>query len=213
MTWDNLHNHYQKQDWSKIPSIFAKQVIDYFPKTWKILEIGAGIWQDSRYFHSRGYEVYSTDIGTTAVDINRENSEHELKLWKYKIEVLDIVTWLDTIPDATYDVVYAHLSLHYFKLSDTYIILENISRILKNGGLIVVLLNSVNDPEYGQWEKIEDNYFFIAWQTTKRYFSIDSANQIFGNYFTTVLCDDAGETYKDQEKWIHNLIRYIGKKV
>lgn len=213
MTWDNLHIHYEKQDWSKIPSIFAEQVVSYFPKDWKILEIGAGIGQDSRYFHSHGYEVYSTDIGDTAIDINRENSENELQSWKYKTETLDVLTWLDSILDGSYDIVYAHLSLHYFSRTDTENVLKDISRILGENWLIIVLLNSVNDPEYGQWEKIENDYFRIAWQTTKRYFSIDSASQIFGNYFTTILCDDAGETYKDREKWVHNLIRYIGKKI
>lgn len=212
MSWDSLHNHYQKQDWSKKPSIFAEQVIDYFPKTWKILEIWAGIWQDSRYFHSLGYDLCSTDIGTTAVDINRENSEFEIKSWRYKVESLDILTWLTTIPDESYDIIYSHLSLHYFSRINTENILKNIRRILREDWLIVVLLNSVNDPEYGQGEKIEEDYFHIAWQTNKRYFSINSASLILGGIFVTIHCDDEGETYKDREKWIHNLIRYIGKK-
>jgi hypothetical protein len=44
MSWNNgRHVEYDQQDWAKIPSIFAEQVVPYFQKSGKILEIGAGI--------------------------------------------------------------------------------------------------------------------------------------------------------------------------
>lgn len=60
--WTNLHSIYEKQDWIKLPSIFAEQAITYFPESGKILELGLGHGQDSIYFAKEGYEVVSTDI-------------------------------------------------------------------------------------------------------------------------------------------------------
>ena len=212
MSWDNLHHHYRQQDWSKIPSLFAKEVVGFFPKSGKILELWAWVWQDSRYFHSLWYIVDSTDFSHTAVEMNRAERSREIWDDRYRIFHLDIISDLENMSDECYDVVYAHLSLHYFPLEMTRQILSNISRILRPEGIIGVLLNTTKDLEYGLWIAIEDDFFEIPWQTQKRYFSIESADKLFNRYFHTVVCDDMGETYKDSAKWIHNLIRYIWKK-
>ena len=45
--WSELHNNYKKRDWINKPSIFAEQAIKYFPSSGKVLELGAGLGQDS----------------------------------------------------------------------------------------------------------------------------------------------------------------------
>lgn len=45
--WKELHSNYQEQNWIEKPSIFAETAIQYFPKSRKILELGAGHGQDS----------------------------------------------------------------------------------------------------------------------------------------------------------------------
>lgn len=57
--WKELHSSYQEQDWIKKPSLFAETVIQYFPKSGKILELGAGHGQDTVFFTKQGYEVVS----------------------------------------------------------------------------------------------------------------------------------------------------------
>ncbi len=213
MSWDNLHHHYNAQDWSKIPSIFAKEAREYFPHTGKLIELWAGIWQDSRFFASLWYSVDSTDFSSTAVDMNTKESSSEITHGNYETFVLDACTDLQQIPDEQYDIVYAHLSLHYFSLDTTIDILNNAYRILRKWWVIAVLLNTIKDPEYGNWIKIETDFFEIPWKTQKRYFSQESAEELFWAHFDTIICDDAGETYKDSEKWIHNLIRYLWKKI
>jgi SAM-dependent methyltransferase len=209
MSWDTLHHHYKNQDWSKIPSLFAEQVTQYFPKDGKILELWAWLGQDSRYFHSLGYSIDSTDISQKAVDINTTGSEREIDHGWYNTFVLDVTKDLEIMDNNKYDIIYAHLSLHYFSYEDTKKILAHLARILKKGWICAVLLNTVHDPEYGQGYKIEDDFFEIPWQNTKRYFSINSATHLFGLFFQTIVCDDTWETYKDSAKWIHNLIRFI----
>lgn len=211
MSWDALHHHYSSQHWSKIPSIFAKEACEYFPHTGKLLELWAGIWQDSRFFASLWYSVDSTDFSSTAVSLNLTESEW-LNNSQYNVFVLDACTDLENIPDEQYDIVYAHLSLHYFPIDTTRNILRNIYRILRTWWILAVLLNTIQDPEYGSWIQIETDFFEIPWQNRKRYFSKESARKLFGEFFTTLIRDDHGETYKDSAKWIHNLIRYIWQK-
>ncbi len=40
--WKDLHANYQAQDWVDKPSLFAETAVQYFPKTGRILELGAG---------------------------------------------------------------------------------------------------------------------------------------------------------------------------
>lgn len=211
MSWDLIHTHYTKQDWSKIPSIFATQVILYFQKSGKILEIWAGVWQDSRYFCDSGFDVVSTDFSDKVTHINEATSREQILSWKYKTEVLDISEWTKYI-DTEFDIVYVHLSLHYFSEVQMQKIFIEIQRILKKWWIFAILLNTKNDPEYGTGKKIEDDYFEIT-SIKKRYFDINNAIKYFWKWFELLISDDRWETYKDREKWIHDLIRLVWKKI
>jgi len=69
--WISKHNDYSKQDWIAKPSIFAEQVIDYFPRGGLVLELGAGHGQDGICFTSNGFGVLSTDLEITALHKTR----------------------------------------------------------------------------------------------------------------------------------------------
>lgn len=111
-----------------------------------------------------------------------------------------------------FDVVYAHLSLHYFSREKTKEIVKDIHRVLKQWWIFAILLNTIEDSECGEGEKLEDDYYMIR-SVPKRYFSVSSAREVFSSGFETVLLDNQGETYKDREKWIHNLIRFVWRKI
>ena len=110
--WDKLHKHYKNQDWIEKPNIFAEEVLEYLPKNGKILCLGDGQGQDGRFFATKGFEVTSTDISDEAQNINKEKIK-EAGLENIKVEKLDLK---EKFPytDASFDIVYAHLSLHYF---------------------------------------------------------------------------------------------------
>lgn len=205
--WGVLHEFYKKEDWIKLPSIFAQQAVEYFPTRGKILELGAGLGQDSIYFASKGFEVTCTDFDITSA--SSAIGEDVALSSKIDIQQLDLRDSFD-LRDETYDVVYAHLSLHYFDHETTGRIFDDIHRVLKPNGVIAFFTNSTSDPEYGTGKEIEADYFDID-GTAKRYLSIETAGA-YANKFTTILLDDNGETYKDSAKGIHHLIRYVGRK-
>ena len=205
--WNKLHDHYSKQDWIKKPNIFAEEVLEYFPKEGYILCLGDGQGEDGRFFASKGYQVLSTDISDSALEINAQEIE-EQGLKNISTEKLDLTTDFP-YEEATFDVVYAHLSLHYFSEEVTKQIVNEIKRVLKKGGILAVFVNSINDPEFNTGKRIEQELFEIEGMT-KRFFSKYSMDY-FAQDFQVMLLDDKGRTYKDATKGVHNLVRFIGR--
>lgn len=207
--WTGLHKLYEKQDWIKLPSIFAEQSITYSPESGKILELGAGYGQDSIYFANKGYEVVSTDIETGALSKNLSSIPSPIKD-RINIETVDLRQPLP-FQDNSFDVVYAHLSLHYFDQSTTERIFDEIKRVLKPNGILAFFANSTGDPEYDTGKKLEEGYYEIE-GISKRYLNVETA-KLFAHDFNPLLLDNNGETYKDSAIGIHNLIRFIGTKI
>lgn len=205
--WTDLHKLYKEQDWIDKPSIFAEQAIAYFPSKAKIFELGAGQAQDGCFFAANGHDVTATDIEDTALEMAIEKAE--AKSVKISVKKVDL---RDELPfeDSSFDVVYAHLSLHYFDYETTTRLFDEIKRVLKPGGVLAFLTNSVNDPEYKTGKELEPDYFQIE-KTNKRYLSENTARKFTRNFEINLL-DELGETYKDSAKGVHNLVRFIGKK-
>jgi len=206
--WSELHDHYKTQDWIDKPSLFAETAITYFPAKGKVLDLGSGQGQDSRFFAERGYDVVSTDIEETALETSKVKLPSELKQ-RVSFQKADLREELP-FETGSFDIVYAHLSLHYFDYETTVRLFDEIRRVLKTGGLFAFFVNSVHDPEYNTGRKLEEGYFQIG-KATKRYFSVKTARSLT-SHFDVIVLDDHGETYKDQAKGIHNLIRFIGTK-
>lgn len=198
--WTDKRKAYEKSE-GLAPSIFAEFAIAYFPERGAILELGAGRGQDSIYFAEQSYRVESTDL--VLDDVEREFPE---------LVSRKTVDMRQPFPyeDETFDVVYAHLALHYFDHATTQRIFDEVYRVLKPSGIFAFLVNSINDPEYNTGEKIEEDYFETD-GTRKRYFSQKTAAE-FGTRCEILVCDEEGATYKDQAKGVHNLVRFIGKK-
>lgn len=200
--WNKIHSNYQKQDWVNKPSIFAEQTISYFPKNAKVLELGGALGQDSVFFQENGCQVLLTDWSEEVL------AEAKAKN-KVDTQQVDISKPLN-FENSAFDVVYAHLSLHYFDSETTHKVFSEIHRILKPGGLLVALFNSVSDPECGTGIKIEEGFYEIE-SIKKRYFDTEMVKR-FSISFEIIILDDKGETYKDNAKGVRGLIRFVGRK-
>lgn len=195
--WSKVHKDYVAKGYAGKPSIFAQEFADILAKegvkTGKILELGAGLGQDGKFFADKGFDVVSTDLikSDGVLELNMQNTP-----WRF--------------PTEEFDIVYAHLSLHYFDRRTTENIFAEIYRVLKFGGTFAFFVNSKSDPEYDKNVEIENGLVKFDGKL-KRFFDTDLALELSSN-FGVILCDNRGETYKDSEKGIHNLIRYVGKK-
>jgi SAM-dependent methyltransferase len=201
--WNNLHKKYSDKDWKNKPSLFAETVCEYLPSKGKILELGAGLGQDSLFFAMQGYGVTSTDLSIDYLK-NISNTKN------IEVSQVDLSNELP-FKKESYDVVYAHLSLHYFDAQTTKRIFKDIYSVLKSNGVLAFFTNSIDDPEYGTGVLIEPDYFKTS-GTQKKYFNVETATK-FAHHFKPLLVDNNGETYKDRQKGVHNLIRFIGVKI
>lgn len=206
-SWVNVHKNYSKQDWIHKPSIFAEQAVEYFPKKGNMLEIGAGHGQDGLFFASQGFNVISTDLEVASLEANVAQADQEVKK-RITARKLDLRTPFNL--DQKFDIIYAHLSLHYFDEKTTKRIFEDIYNSLNPNGILAFFTNSVDDPEYATGSKIEEHYFEID-GVPKRYFDVAEAKK-FAHRFKPLLADNNGETYKDAAQGIHHLIRFIGQR-
>lgn len=206
--WTKLHDDYKQRDWAKLPSLFAETAIEYFPENAKVLDLGAGLGQDSQFFAEHGHNVTSTDLECGVLEERFADLPDELKnrLVTKRVDLRDELPF----ENGNFDVVYAHLSLHYFDRETTVRLIGEVQRVLKPGGVFAFFVNSTSDPEYASGEKIEDDFFKVG-DATKRYFSVETARE-FTKYLDTNLLDDKGETYKDRAKGVHDLVRFIGTK-
>lgn len=200
--WQKKLTKYSNEDWANKPSIFATQAINYFPKPGKILELGAGLGQDTIFFAQKGFNVTSTDL----IDLFTTQVPEDLKP-NIDFQTLDLTNHLP-FPPQSFDIVYSHLALHYFDKQRTQQLFNEIYEVLKPGGILAVLTNTIDDPETKQFEKLEDDYYQDPSGVKKRFFSSDSLKEFTSN-FETILLDNKGETHKDE---IKTLIRFIGKK-
>lgn len=206
--WDAQHEQYAQKDWINKPSIFAEWVMQYFPPHGTLLDLGGGQGQDAQYFLEKGYSVSLVDFAENALS---KAKERMLLSYSEKLSIKhhDMIEPLP-FQKEKFDIVYSHLALHYFTKEKTHEIFREIHRVLKLGGIVALLVNSVADPECKTGEKIEEDFFKIN-NIAKRYFSIESI-QSFLFQFQTLIADANGETYKDREIGVHNLIRFVGKK-
>jgi SAM-dependent methyltransferase len=198
--WLKKHQKYIREDWISQPTIFATQVARYFPKSAKILELGAGQGQDSRYFANRDFQVLATDFSKYALDQILDPCVSK--------QIVDLSQVLPFAPES-FDVVYSHLALHYFDSRRTRQLFDEIYAILKPGGIFAALLNTTDDPEVGDSRLIEDNLYLTPSGIQKRFFSVDILRTYISGYQIIIL-DNRGATHKDR---IRTLIRFVGKKV
>jgi len=204
--WVRGHQKYLELSWIDKPSIFATQIIKYFPERGTLLDLGAGQGQDSRYFAEKGYKVLCTDFSDFALKIAKEKAEKQ----KLNINFLNVdISKKFPIKTGEFDIVYSHLGLHYWNEEVTHKIFEEIYRVSKPGGIVAALFNSQSDPEIKEFKKIEENLYYDPKGLLKSYFTSDYLKKFIKNKFDIVLLDDLGETYKDE---IKTLVRFVGKK-
>ncbi|MBU2229310.1 class I SAM-dependent methyltransferase [Patescibacteria group bacterium] len=207
--WTKTHALYSQKDWIRKPTIFAEYAIQHFPKEGKILDLGAGQGQDSRYFAKKGYDVVSTDYEKLALGVNESNITPELKE-KITVKEVDLSEKLPFY-NQEFDVIYSHLSIHYFNLATTKKIFEEMRRVLKINGIFAFLVNSKKDPEISDGKMIEKDYYDYG-TISRRYFDTESVKELIQG-FEIIILDDQGETFKDSAIGVFNLIRFIGKRV
>ena len=206
--WENWWTKEDDEGWDDTPSIFAQFAVSYFPKEGKLLELGAGLGKDTRYFAQHGLYVVSTDFSDKALDVSKWESTMK-KVMNIDYQNVDIKNPLP-FKDQEFDVLYAHAVLHYFSHDITDQIFREIHRVLKDGGVFATLLKSKEDPEVANSLKLNENFYQTPQGIAERFFSVEEVQKETEGLFKPVVMD-ASEQMNETDNATY--IRYIGLKV
>lgn len=163
----------QKENWeNKYSSRKEKPVNDFARKALteinkkglkKVLEIGCGFGQDSEFFAEN-------DLSVTAIDFSKKAIGLAKKHKNINYILMDTSVDLNKFKKDSFDIIYAHLSLHYFDDKTTKKVFRELYNILKSGGLFFVKCKSIDDPLFGEGQKIEEN-MFLRQEHVRHFFS------------------------------------------
>ena len=175
--WNKLHKDFSAKNIVKYDD-WLEEFDDIINNvTTDIIDLGCGVTgNNTLYLLEKGKSVISCDFAKEALDV----------VGKIKGSKTLCFDMLDKFPfqDNSSELVIADLSLHYFRKDDTYRIIDEIKRVLKPNGYLILRLNSVNSTEYKKLsndnniEKIEENLFF-ANNMEKRFFDKQSIDEFF----------------------------------
>ena len=177
--WNDKHQTYAKKKFVTKPNWLATTLVDNLEKPVRILDLGCGHGQDSRYFAQNGHTVVSADFSSYVLD--RFNAEAR------SLGIRQVLLELGEPPypfaDDEFDVVYAHLSLHYFPRTTTKAIFSDVARLLSPGGQFWALFNSEHDPECSDKSAVnlEERYLELSPGDRKRYFTVDELPELLGS--------------------------------
>jgi len=151
------NSDYWKNKWSSRPQEPANSFAVNSYKLIKvknkksILDLGCGDGRDSLYFFNKGLKVTAVDFSPSGIK----------KLQSQNLKINCVLSDIRKIkfPKNSFDVIYAHLSLHYFDDKNTTKIFDNLYQILKNGGLLFIKCKSTDDVLFGKGKKIAENMY------------------------------------------------------
>ncbi len=124
-----------------------------------LLELGAGVGRDGKFFQDQGLEVTCTDLSPEMVALCRQKG--------LDAQVMDMGDL--RFPDASFDAVYAMNSLLHLPKAEFPLVLRHVERLLKPGGLFFLGVYGGYDHE-----GIFENDFY----TPRRFFSFFTDERI-----------------------------------
>jgi SAM-dependent methyltransferase len=137
------------------------------------LEIGCGGGYDTRFLLDAGCHLTCLDLSWNALQQVAQVS---------RSAQLVNAALPDPLPfrSATFALVIAGLSLHYFPRRDTLTIIEEIGRVLQPRGTLIFRVNSTEDVAHGagRGEEIEPNLYYHEGRY-KRFFTEEMCRELF----------------------------------
>lgn len=177
--WNNAYSN-EEEAWSEQPNDFAYEVLPFFRKGSKVLELGCGFGRDAIFFAKNGFEIAATDFSNHAIQKAEQKAKRQGLSNKIQLRIQDIGQPFQ-FGDETFDIVYAYLSLHYFTDSVTTFAISEVERILKPDGLFCAACRSIEDPLYGKGTIMEKDVYILNGHI-RHFFSKDYLREKIRNF-------------------------------
>ena len=146
--------------------------------TTPVLDLGCGTGNDTLYLTRKNKKVIACDRSVNAIEAIKTNIPDV-----YETNCFDMLEGLP-YADESFELVIADLCLHYFREKDTIKIIDEIRRVLKDGGHLIFRVNSIHDVNHGAGKgiEIEPHLFETSDGRLKRFFDDEDAKSFFKDF-------------------------------
>ena len=135
------------------------EFISLLPKGSRILDAGCGSGQHSLYFKEDGYSVDGIDLSEKMLKIAKKRV-HGCKFKKMDLRELKY-------KDSVFDAVFAAYAIIHIKKDDVVKALKEFNRVLKNNGLLFVIVQEGNGEKFIEVPFKAGGKFFLKFFTKK----------------------------------------------
>ena len=158
--WDSYYQLHGNDKNISESSTFAEFCLNkYFAsKDINIVELGSGNGRDAIYFAQHQINIIAIDQSTVAIDIEKERLLPEVSKFLHPTAldfVLEDYSTYDLI-----DVFYSRFTMHAITEDEEKILLPNIYKYLKPGGLLCIEARTTKDALYGEGECCGKDTFY-----------------------------------------------------
>ena len=198
--WNNLYepikrNEITMDDW-------LEKFDDIIDKTSSaIIDLGCGKGNNALYLIQKNRKVISCDQSINAIN-NIKNNLPEI----YQALCFNMLEGLP-FDDNYSDIIIADLCLHYFRNDDTFKIINEIKRVLKPSGHLLIRVNSINDINFGagKGEEIEHHLWRTDDGRLKRFFDEKDIKLFFNNFEIAYMQEKSLDRFFNIEKKIYEI--------
>lgn len=163
-----------------------------------IIDLGCGSGNDTKWLIEKGKKVIACDYSDKAIEKIKINFPEIAR-----VECFDMKNGLPFKDNFT-DIVIADLSLHYFGVEDTKNILNEIKRVLRKDGILMIRVNSTKDVNHGagEGEEIERHFYKTQVGMYKRFFDREDIEYFFTDWKCLYIKEEEMTRYeKVKELW------------
>ncbi|MFQ6020717.1 MAG: class I SAM-dependent methyltransferase [Candidatus Aenigmatarchaeota archaeon] len=147
--------------WKKVPEKYIVGLVPMLKKrnVKRILDLGCGLGRHLIFLAKKDFMVVGSDISSTALGIAEKQAKNE-KLKNYLLVKHDIT--LFPFPENHFDAVISANVIHHNKLRSIKKTVNEIKRVLKKRGLVIVTLLSKNDHKYKKGKRVEKDTYDLS---------------------------------------------------
>ena len=165
-----------------------------------VIDLGCGGGYDTEILLGWGMDVISCDYSEVAID-NLRYAFKDLPAGRWTAKCFDMT---ESFPfdDSFTDLIIADLSLHYFTEENTNKITEEIFRILKPGGHLLMRVNTLEDANFGSdsGDEIEPHLKRLDDGRLKRFFDRNDIKRFFEKFEIEEIRDGSMRRYGPEKK-------------
>lgn len=154
--WDKIYREQGEVQRDVLPTVVVAAEIFSKHNCSKVMDLGCGMGRHTVYLAKKGFNVYATDVSETGIEKTKEKVE-ELALNNVEFKQHD----MRDIPfeNNFFDAILCVWTTGHGTLNDTKRNVDEMHRVLKPNGIIVIDYVSIDDARYGKGIMIEEDTF------------------------------------------------------